>query len=237
MIAVILMVGALFPAVGSSIGELDLPKGVSELLGGADYGTLRGWMRSEIGAVYGPLVVGAAAATGASTLLAGEEASGILAIVLAHPLSRASLVFSKAAAVGIIAGVISLATMVGLTLGVAIGGGGVAVADLGALSLHLALFGCLLGSASLAAAAASGRTGPAVGFASALGILGYLINGLAPLIDGLAWLRYLSPFYYYAGGDPIANGTDLSHLAVLAVGTVSLTIFAAVAMARRDLRA
>ena len=44
MALVILMVGALFPAVGGSIGKLDLPEGVTELLGGADYGTIAGWM-------------------------------------------------------------------------------------------------------------------------------------------------------------------------------------------------
>ena len=35
MFLVILMVGALFPAVGDSIGRLDLPEGVADLLGGA----------------------------------------------------------------------------------------------------------------------------------------------------------------------------------------------------------
>ena len=39
LIAVLVAVGALFPAVGHSIGKLDLPKGVSNLLGGADYAT------------------------------------------------------------------------------------------------------------------------------------------------------------------------------------------------------
>ena len=57
MVVVILIVGALFPAIGHSIGKLDLPKGIATLLGGADYATLTGWMRSEIGAVYGPLLV------------------------------------------------------------------------------------------------------------------------------------------------------------------------------------
>ena len=57
MTLVIIMVGALFPAVGGSIGKLDVPEGVAELLGGADYGTIAGWMRSEIGAIYGPLVI------------------------------------------------------------------------------------------------------------------------------------------------------------------------------------
>ena len=66
MTLVIVMVGALFPAVGDSIGKLDLPEGVTELLGGADYGTLIGWMRSEIGVVYGPLVFAHRAITGAA---------------------------------------------------------------------------------------------------------------------------------------------------------------------------
>ena len=48
LIAVLLAVGALFPAVGHTIGKLSIPKGVADLLGGADYGTITGWYRSEI---------------------------------------------------------------------------------------------------------------------------------------------------------------------------------------------
>ena len=64
MVLVILMVGALFPSVGDSIGRLDVPKGVAELLGRRGLRKLAGWMRSEIGAVYGPLVIGAVAIVG-----------------------------------------------------------------------------------------------------------------------------------------------------------------------------
>lgn len=56
LVAVLIVVGALFPAVGHTIGKLNLPKGVSGLLGGADYGTISGWFGSEIGSIYGPLV-------------------------------------------------------------------------------------------------------------------------------------------------------------------------------------
>ena len=101
MILVLLMVGALFPAVGGSIGKLDLPEGVADLLGGADYGSLTGWFRSEIGAVYGPLVVGATAITAAAGSTAGEEQEGILGLVLAHPVDRSRLIAAKAAAIPI----------------------------------------------------------------------------------------------------------------------------------------
>ncbi len=98
----LLAVGALFPAVGHSIGKLSVPKGVANLLGGADYGTITGWFRSEIGSIYGPLVIGALAITGAAASTAGEEEDRILALVLAHPIRRSRLIAAKAAAVAAI---------------------------------------------------------------------------------------------------------------------------------------
>src|SRR5450759_3110180 len=73
LIAVLLAVGALFPAVGHSIGKLSIPKGVAQLLGGADYGTVTGWYRSEMGSIYGPLLIAGLAIVGASASIAGEE--------------------------------------------------------------------------------------------------------------------------------------------------------------------
>ena len=66
--------------------------------------------------------------------------------------------------------------------------------------------------------------------------MGFLVNGFAPLVDGLSWLKYMSPFYYYDGNDPLANGVDVAHLAVLAAIAIILTVVAAVGIDRRDLR-
>ena len=236
VVAVILMVGALFPAVGDSIGKLDLPEGVSDLLGGADYGTLSGWFKSEIGAVYGPLVIAAMAIVAAAGSTAGEEEDRILAMVLAHPVSRSGLIGAKAAAVAVEVSIIAFGIWLGLIAGVAIGGGGISVGGLAALSLHLACFGFASGAVALAVAAATGRKGLAAGVAGGVGLLGFLINGFAPLVDGLSWLKYLSPFYYYEGNDPLANGVDGAHLAVLAAIALVLTAVAIGAFERRDLR-
>jgi ABC-2 type transport system permease protein len=236
MTLVILMVGALFPAVGDSIGKLDLPEGVADLLGGADYGSIAGWMRSEIGAVYGPLVIAATAITGAVGLTAGEEEDGILALTLAYPIRRSRLVLAKAAAVAACVAIVALGTFLGLVVGVAVAGGGISVGHLGALALHLAFFGCAVGAVALALAAATGRKPVASGGAAAFAILGFLINGFAPLVDGIAWLKYLSPFYYYSGHDPIGHGVDLGHLAVLGAAAIALTAVAMARIGRRDLR-
>ena len=219
MALVILMVGALFPAVGGSIGKLDLPEGVSDLLGGADYGTLIGWMRSEIGAIYGPLVIAAVAIATASGSTAGEEEAGILSLVLAHPVRRSRLLLEKAAASAL-----------------AVAGGGVGLGDQLALCIHLAFFGFFAGALALLLAAATGRRAVAVMGAAGFVILGFLINGFAPLVDGISWLRYFSPFYWYEEGDPLVNGIDVADLAVLGLAAVTLTAAAVFAFRRRDLR-
>jgi ABC-2 type transport system permease protein len=235
MALVILMVGALFPAVGDSIGKLDLPEGVTTLLGGADYGTITGWMRSEIGAVYGPLVI---AFTGISVAAAtaGEEESGILGLTLAYPVTRSRLLLAKAAAVVLSVVVVALGTFVGLVVGVAVGGGGIALAHIVALAVHLAIFGWAVGALALAVAATSGRRALASGVAAAFAVLGFLINGFAPLVDAIDWLKYLSVFYYYEGHDPIGHGVDAGDLAVLGAATLVLIALAVVGMRRRDLR-
>jgi ABC-2 type transport system permease protein len=236
LIAVMIAVGALFPAVGHSIGKLNVPSSVSHLLGGADYGTITGWFRSEIAAIYGPLVIGALAITGAAATTAGEEEDGILGLVLSYPVSRARLIAAKALAIAAIVCVIALATWVGLIAGVAVGGGGITLGHITALAVQLAFFGFATGALALAIGAGTGRRSFATGVAAAVGILGWLVNSFAPLVSGLGWLKYFSPFYYYAGHDPLTQGVDVGGLVVLGILTLVLTGAAMVGIERRDLR-
>ncbi len=236
LIAVMAAVGALFPAVGHTIGKINVPKGVSNLLGGGDYGTITGWFRSEIGAIYGPLVIGALAITGASAVTAGEEEDGILALVLAHPIRRSRLIASKAAAIGAVVLIIALATWIGLLVGVALGGGGISISHMGALAVQLAFFGFAAGAVAVALGAGNGRRSTATGVAAAVAIVGWLINSFAPLLSAIAWLKYFSLYYWYAGHDPLTQGVDIPGLIVLAAVTVALTAIAMAAIDRRDLR-
>ena len=237
LVAVLLIVGALFPAVGHSFGKLHLPKGVSELLGGADYATITGWYRSEIASFYGPLLIAAVAITGAVSATAGEEEDRILALVLAQPVTRPRLVAAKAAAVAVNVSLIALAALVGLVIGVAIGGGGISLSNLAAYALHLDFFGLAIGAVALAVGAGTGRRALAAEAAVAVAVGGWLINGFAPLVDAIAWLRYLSPFYYYAHHDPLTRGVDVGDLAVLGLLTAALTALGVIGIERRDLRA
>ena len=237
LIAVMAAVGALFPSVGRTIGTLNVPKSVSNLLGGADYGTITGWFRSEIASIYGPLVIGTLAITGAAATTAGEEEDRILGLVLAHPIRRPRLVAAKAAAIAAIVLIVALGTWIGLIVGVALGGGGITLAHMTALAVQLAFFGFATGALAIALGAGTGRRSLASGGAAAVAILGWLINSIAPLVTGLDWLKYLSPFYYYAGHDPLAHGVDIAGIVVLGVLSLVLTAAGIVGIDRRDLRA
>jgi ABC-2 type transport system permease protein len=237
LVAVLIVVGALFPAVGHAIGKINVPSGVANLLGGADYGTITGWFRSEIAEIYGPLVIAALAIGAASASTAGEEEDRILALVLAHPMRRSRLVMARAAAVAAIVVSIAFAVWVGLLAGVAVGGGGITVSHITALALQLGFFGLASGAVALAIGAGTGRRGLANGGAAAFAIVGWLVNSFAPLASGVSWLKYLAPFYYYAGHDPLAHGVDLTGIVVLGVVALALLAAAIVSFERRDLRA
>jgi ABC-2 type transport system permease protein len=147
------------------------------------------------------------------------------------------LIAAKAAAIALVVVAIAVAIWIGLIVGVAIGGGGITLAHMTALAIQLAFFGLATGALALALAAATGRKPLATGIAAAVAIVGWLINSLAPLVGAISWLKYLAPYYYYAGHDPLARGIDIPGLIVLGTLTVILTAIAMVSIQHRDLRA
>jgi beta-exotoxin I transport system permease protein len=99
----------------------------------------RGAIRAP-GAVYGQLLVAYTGISVAAASTAGEEEAGILALTLAHPVERTSLVLAKSAAMAISVALVALATFAGFVAGVAVAGGGIALVNLAALALQLACF-------------------------------------------------------------------------------------------------
>jgi ABC-2 type transport system permease protein len=236
LVALTALVGSLYPSLGDSIADVEIPKEIGDFIGGSDLATIQGWLRAEIMAVYGPVVFAVIAITSATATTAGEEEGHVLALVLAKPVPRRRLLLAKAAAIALLLGALSVAVLVGLRIAVAIAGGGVATAHLAAAALHLLAFGLGVGALALALGAGTGQRGLAAGVAAGITLVMYLVNGIAPVSDATSWLRYLTLFHYYEGGDPIANGIDAAGLAVLVLVTTVLLSVAVVAFERRDLR-
>lgn len=205
-----------------------------DAMGMGDFASAAGYLHSTIFALMGLLLIVIFAVTMGSRSATQEE-SGTLDLILAQPISRASLIRQRFAAlatqIAIVTSVLGLSVLAGASAGkMDIPAGNIlaAVTGLGLLGLAVAALTQLVG-------AVTGRRAQTLGFAALLVLGGYLANSLAGIVEGASWLKNLSPFYYAVGDSPLVNGWNAGHLAVLgvlaavAVG-LSLTVFD-----RRDL--
>ena len=107
--------------------------------------------------------------------------------------------------------------------------------SIAAACLHLFCLAVCFAMIALAAGAATGRAGVAGALAGGITVLSYLVATMLP-VAGLDGWAQVSPWHYYNGSDPLTNGLDPAHLAVL--GGVALLAAAVswVTFKRRDLR-
>jgi ABC-2 type transport system permease protein len=167
--------------------------------------------------------------------VAGDEEAGTLDLLLAHPVSRQRLALQRFAALG--AGLVIVTALLWLALVALIGPAGfdgVGAGDLAAMSLHLVLFGLLFAALAYAVGAATGSRVLALAVSAGVAVLGYLANSVFPQVQGLEWVRNLSPFAWLLGGSPLVNGVQVGHAVTLALATAVLVAGGTWAFTRRD---
>jgi predicted ATPase/class 3 adenylate cyclase len=74
-----------------------------------------------------------------------------------------------------------------------------------------------------------------VAIVGVVGVVGFFGNNLGPAVDGLGWLRDVSPFHYYPAGAPLRNGLQLADAVLLAIASVALVVAAGLRFDRRDI--
>jgi len=230
---------ALYPVINNPEMRAALeayPESFLDAIGFTDVTSAAGYLGSTTFGLLGPaLLIAFAAAVGGSAI-AGEEESGRLDLVLAHPVSRWSVVIQRFASIVVAMVAVGLVLAVGL---VAISGpadlADIGAANLFAASIQLALFGSLFGAIALAVGAVTGRRSVVYAVVAVVGVAGFFGNNLGPSIEALAWLRDVSPFHYYSGGLPLRNGVQLVDIAVLAMAAVALVLVGGLRFDRRDI--
>jgi ABC-2 type transport system permease protein len=100
--------------------------------------------------------------------------------------------------------------------------------------LSAVLVGLVFGTLALAVGSATGSRGIAVGVATATGMAAYSVNALSALVPALEVPARFSPFYHYSAGQPIRNGLDAAHVAVLVSLILTLAAIGVVTFQRRD---
>jgi len=235
------MVVSLYPLIESysAIEEYMelLPEEVMAFFTGGinDFTSPEGYIHSELFFLVFPLLILVFAISFGSNAVPGEEEQGTLDLLLSNPLPRWRMVLEKFAAM-----VFSIVLLVLVFWGaLAISGHvvdmGLSLGRLAAICFSATLLGVTFGAVALAVGCARGRRGLSMSTAGAFVGYSYLLNAMAPLIDWLEPFQVLSPFYYYIGAEPLTNGLNVTHAAVL-VGLTAFFVAAAIATFRkRDL--
>ena len=236
--AVGVLYAAFYPTINSPEMAAALeayPKALLDAIGFTDVTTPAGYLGSTTYGLLCPILVIIFAGVFGARAIAGEEESGRLDLLLAHPVERWQVVLQRAGALLLAllaAGVVLFVVMIAAA-------GPAQFAEigpnrLGAATAQLVLLGLLYGTLTLAVGAATGRRGLALGILALLGVAGYLANTLAPTLGAVAWTQHLSPFFYFNGGQPLVNGWQLDDGLVLLGVSVVLTGLAILGFRRRD---
>ncbi len=233
---------ATFPAV-SEAPDFDefleqLPEALARVFAGGftDFTSPEGFLNTQLFVLVVPIMFVIFAVLGGSGAIAGEESAGTLSLLLTSPLPRWRVVVQKFGAVTVATLILTLALWVGLAAGAAAVDMDVSMRGLAAASISTALLGVAFGAFALALGCITGARGASAGVASAVAIAAYFLNALAPLSEGLTPLQKLSPFYYFIEADPLTNGLDPLHVAVLLGLTAVGLGVALLAFERRDVR-
>lgn len=170
-------------------------------------------------------------------LVRGEEERRSLDLALVTPLSRTRVLLEKIAAFVTALAAIMLLMAAGVVGGEI--GAGLPVNVWGALvlSANVSLTALIFGMAALLLSQIFARRVAAAGWAGALVVIAYLLNGTGRMLDNGEWLRRLSPLYYHDLSKPLIPGYGVNIGAMLlllglclALGGAGVALFA-----RRDI--
>ncbi|GAA2359606.1 ABC transporter permease subunit [Dactylosporangium salmoneum] len=201
-----------------------------------DTTTAAGYLQGAVFGLLVPLLVTFYGAATGARMISADEDSGYLDLLLAHPISRTRLLLHRYAALATGAAVIAAAVL-GALLAIRTSAGldTITIAGFTAQALNLALLSLLFGALATAIGAVTGAGRAIVfGTTAGLGVATYALHGFAPQI-GADWLRYLTPFHYYIGGQPLTHGFQPADIAILTVTTTVLIAAGAWRLNHRDL--
>jgi ABC-2 type transport system permease protein len=219
------------------LGFMDeFPEALLALFGGGDMSTPEGWYQLETFGMMAPIAVMVVTVAIGSRALAGEEDHRTMGLLLANPVKRSTVVYQKTFALVLYGIGVGFAIFAGVALGSLLGGLGMDIGNIAATSFLVTLVGIVFGAFSLLLSASTGRVKVAVYGTVGAALVLYVANAFLPFSESVSGLARVSPFYYYLSSDPLNNGMDWVHGAVLTVLSAILIIGATIAFQRRDVR-
>ncbi|NNF55091.1 MAG: ABC transporter permease subunit [Acidimicrobiales bacterium] len=215
----------------------EYPDAMKEFLGGEasfNMSSGPGFLNAELYSVMLPILL-SVFAIGFGASMGADQRSGLMDLLLSHPISRGRIVAEKA--IAMVVGVTGLATVVFATV-IAAGAFidlGISVSNLVAATVGVVLLVTLHGLIAMAVGAATGRRSAAIGTATTLLAAGYIFSGLGGLVDWLEPVRSVSPYYRAIGTSPMLNGWAFGSLVYLLALGGALVFATKMLFERRDI--
>lgn len=239
ILSLIVLTLAFYPTIRDQAAELNksfggLSNSTLALFGGTDFFSPVGYLNSQL--IYLMFLLLSILGIGLGTSLIGrEETDGTLELLLARPISRTRLLFTKALAGTLIIFVVtligSLAT-IGLSNLVNIG-----VPSGNIIAACVACFLLVLTFSSLAfllAATGRGRVAAlGIGVVYALG--GYIISSLALTVHWLKNPSYIFPYHYYKSAEILRGSFSWSSIVFFVSFIAVCMLLSWVSFRQRDL--
>jgi ABC-type transport system involved in multi-copper enzyme maturation permease subunit len=213
----------------------DFPEAMSNLYG-MNNGTAEGLAMSGIFFLMGPLVLLAYAIGLGSAAAVGEEEGRSLPLLLSSPLRRRSILLAKSAVVIIGVLVIAGLTWLGVVVFAAIFGMDLAEQNVLGTSIQLLGMVFLFGALALGLAAWRGSSALGIGVAAGLAVLSYFVTTMLPVVEELADVAKLTPWYLFSGAESLSNGIDVVLLGIALLIAAALYGVGLYTLDRRDLK-
>jgi ABC-2 type transport system permease protein len=241
MLLLAIMYTALYPSIKDVYSQMDqFPEDILKafgLEGIGDLGTASGYLQVELFSFMGPIVVIAFGAVLGVGAIASSERSGEMELLLANPISRTTVVVQRFLAmlafIVLLSGVLWFGLVVGTPFDV---WPGLNQWNLIEAVLSLIFLGWAFGSLALALSAITGSSGLSYAIVVAIALTTFILNSFSQIIPDLEGMKWVSPFYYYTGSNPLTDGLNWWHALVPLGITVTAFAISLFAFNRRDLK-
>ena len=218
------LVGNLPPALKGLVGDLNNLKNVSSYIG------------SQLFDIRIPLFVSVISIILAVGLTVGEEEKGYIRTLLALPISRTKVLFSKFAAIIVIGFIVTIATDIGVWFGSVIIKENLDWTILLHLSLMMWLLTVCTTTIVMGIGLATGKRGLTMGSGVVIAVGSFILTTFAKSVDWLQSYEHISLFHYFPAADIANNGIALSDVIVLASITIVSLIIGIIFFRMRDVR-
>jgi ABC-2 type transport system permease protein len=193
-----------------------------------------GWMNANLYANFLPLFALLMTIGYGASAIAGQDEDGTLGGVASLPLGRDRLLAQKVGALAVLSLPVPL-----VSLAAALAGRGFELdLDFGPLvgvTATSAVMAFDFGVLALAVGAWTGSRGSALGVSTAVAGLAYVVSSLAPVVDVVHRLRYVSPIYWAVGADQLRAGPGSLTTVLLLLTAAVLAILARGGFRRLDI--